>query len=296
MRIHVVTLRRIVVVAGAVVTVGLAAWGLQLGVAPAALAQSTCPAGQRYCPSGTYSGQCRTNTVTCPTGSVAATVEGCSSCSCPSGQVVCSGACQVARQCPDANRATANQCAATNAASCGSCAGGYALNNTSGLCEEVITVVVTPTTPQLGNSERSAVNVIQGGAGLLLNLQAQSGDDATTRKNVLTVDKTGVQVGWHPDTTKLGLDLSTAGGQNLIYGIARAVGMDPALDALLLLQTIGQDGSITDRIKITRDGNLTASGNVRGSQLCIGGDCKSSWDAVAPSSVLLQDATPGTAQ
>ncbi|MDO8622074.1 MAG: hypothetical protein Q7R80_02490, partial [bacterium] len=46
----------------------------------------------------------------------------------------------------------------------------------------------------------------------------------------------------------------------------------------------------------TRDGNLTASGNVRGSQLCIGGDCKSSWDAVAPSSVLLQDATPGTAQ
>ncbi|MBI4449947.1 hypothetical protein HY634_02730 [Candidatus Uhrbacteria bacterium] len=283
-------------IAVVVLVVALAAWGLQLGAAPAALAQQTCPAGQRYCPSGTYSGQCRTNTVTCPTGSVAATVEGCSSCSCPSGQVVCSGACQVARQCPDANRATANQCAATNAASCGSCADGYGLNTATGLCEEVVTVVVTPTTSQVGNSDRSAVNVVQGGAGLLLNLQAQTGGDATTRKNVLTVDKTGVQVGWHPDPAKLGLDLSAAGGQNLIYGIARAVGMDPALDALLLLQTIGQDGSITDRIKVTRDGHLTASGNVRGAKLCIGDDCRASWATVAPASVLLQDTTPGTAQ
>ncbi|MDP3771721.1 MAG: hypothetical protein Q8R16_05460, partial [bacterium] len=335
--------------------VGLSAIGYGLW-APSALAQQTCPAGQRYCPSGSYSGQCRTNTVTCATGSVAATVEGCSSCSCPSGQVVCGGACQVARQCPDANRATANQCAATNAASCGSCADGYGLNTATGLCEEVVTVVVAPSEAQVGNSDRSAVSVVQSGAGLLLNLQSQSGNDPANRKSVLTVDKTGVQVGWHHDTAKLGLDLSATGGQNIIYGVAKAAGMDAVFDALLLLQTKLDDGSLVNRLRIgregnviigdrttdpvdgifgpylikgvakysglseagaallnlqtaddvgattprltvNRDGNLRASGTVRGDAgLCIGGDCKSSWDAVAPPSVLLQDATPGTAQ
>ncbi|MBI4434828.1 hypothetical protein HY635_03400 [Candidatus Uhrbacteria bacterium] len=275
---------------------GVGTWSLLLGAAPVALAQQTCPAGQEYCPSGAYSGQCRPNTVTCPTGSVSATVGGCSTCSCPGGQVVCSGACQVARQCPDANRTTANQCAMSDAASCGACSTGYDLNSATGLCEESKPVLIAPVSVQERESDRSTINVIQKGSGNILRLGVQQGADTTTRRTVLSADRTGIQIGYDPDPGRIGSDLSAAGGQNLFYGIAKVAGMDPVLDALLLLQTKADDGTITDRIKVTRDGNLTASGKVRGTELCIGGDCKSAWPAVAPVGVLLQDVAPGTQQ
>lgn len=280
----------------------LAAWGLQFGAAPAAQAQQTCPAGQTYCPSGTYAGQCRPNTVACPTGSVSATVGGCSTCSCPGGQVVCSGACQAPKSCPYANRSTADQCAASDAASCGACAGGYTLDAGTNTCVLQAPVILAPLSAQERASDKSAINVVQGGTGLLFNLQTQSGTDGTTRKQVLSVDKSGLMVGYDPDAAKLGADFRNAdgsflaGGQNLIYGIAREAGLDPVLDALLLLQTRTGEGTIINRMKVTGTGDLTVSGFVRGDELCIGADCKSSWSAVAPAGVLLQGTTPGTQQ
>ncbi len=287
---------RIVTLVVAVVIVGLAAWGLQLGASPVALAQQTCPAGQTYCPSGAYAGQCRANTATCTGGSYTA----CGGCVCPAGQVLCGTTCQAPKRCPDTNRSTADQCAASDAASCGACASGYTLD--SGTCVLQAPVILAPLNPQERSSDKSAINVVQGGSGLLFNLQAQSGTNTATRKRVLAVDKTGLMVGFDPNTAKNGADFRNedgtfiAGGQNLIYGIAKAVGLEPALDALLLLQTKEADGNTVDRVRVTGAGDLTASGNVRGSQLCIGGDCKSSWSSVAPAGVLLQATTPGEQQ
>jgi len=172
---------------------------------------------------------------------------------------------------------------------------GYEINGATGLCEEVKPVILGPADPQARNSNRSAVSVVQGGSGLLTLLQAQSGTDTSTRQRVFSVDRTGLQIGYDPDSSKLGIDLSAAGGQNLVFGIARSLGADPFLDALLLLQTKESDGSIVDRLRVNGVGDLTASGNVRGAQLCIGGSCKNSWSAVVPPAVSLQAATPGTA-
>ncbi len=72
-------------------------------------------------------------------------------------------------------------------------------------------------------------------------------------------------------------------GQNVIFGSAKYSAVHPTGDALLLLQT-ANDASppvMTDRLHVSRDGNLTASGRVSGTQLCIGAgvgaDCKTSW-------------------
>lgn len=279
----------VIVIGGSFVL--LAAWSLQLGAAPAQ-AQQTCPAGQTYCPSGNFAGQCRANTATCTGGSYTA----CGGCVCPAGQVLCGTTCQAPKSCPDANRSTADQCAATNAASCGACAGGYTLDASTNTCVLQAPVILAPLNSQERSSEKSAIDVAQGGTGLLLNLQAQQGADSATRKRVLTVDRTGLMVGYDPDAAKLGIDLSAAGGQNLLYAIARATGLDAALDSLLKFQVREADGTISDRFRIDGSGNVVAAGSVRGSQLCIGADCKSSWSAVAPAGVLLQNATPGTQQ
>lgn len=278
----------VIVIGGSFVV--LAAWSLQLGATPA-LAQTTCQTGQTYCPSGTYAGQCRPNTVTCPTGSVSATVGGCSTCSCPGGQIVCGGACQATRTCSDPNRATTDQCTGA----CGACTGDLSLDATTNTCVETI-VKLAPTSTQERSSITPTISVVQKGSGLLFNLQAQSGADDATRRQIISVDKSGIMVGYDPDAAKLGIDLSAAGGQNLLYAIARAMGLDAALDSLLKLQVKETDGTIRDRFRIDGSGNVVAAGSVRGSQLCIGADCKNSWNAVAPAGVLLQNTTPGTQQ
>lgn len=83
------------------------------------------------------------------------------------------------------------------------------------------------------------------------------------------------------------LDLgSAAGGQNVLYGVAFYDGMHATGDALLLLQTarvtdpaIGPE--MTSRLRVTRDGDVLASGRVGGAQICIGdaggADCKDAW-------------------
>lgn len=73
------------------------------------------------------------------------------------------------------------------------------------------------------------------------------------------------------------LDLgAAAGGQNVIFGIARRSTMH-ADDALVLLQTADDTGVATDRFRVGGDGNVRASGTVGGSQLCIGDACKAAW-------------------
>lgn len=150
-------------------------------------------------------------------------------------------------------------------------------------------VVFTPQSSQAKASANPAIWVNQTGAGPLLTLQ---GAGAT----ILSVNRTGIQLG------NIALDLGAAtGGQNLFYGITQYKTMH-ANDALLLLQTSGDGGTITDRVRVDREGNLLltggveAEGSVRGAQLCIGPECRSSWADVAPSSILLQGSAPGVAQ
>ena len=73
-------------------------------------------------------------------------------------------------------------------------------------------MVLAPSAAQVEVSERPAVSVVQGGTGDLLNLQTQAGEDTATRKNILTVDKTGLMIGYHPDPERMGIDLSASGG------------------------------------------------------------------------------------
>ncbi len=80
------------------------------------------------------------------------------------------------------------------------------------------------------------------------------------------------------------LDLGTLSeGQNVMFGSAKYSAAHPTGDALLLLQTASDATPpvMTDRLRIDRDGNVTAPGRVAGAQLCIGAgagaDCKTSW-------------------
>lgn len=71
------------------------------------------------------------------------------------------------------------------------------------------------------------------------------------------------------------LFLALAGSQNLIYGVARHESVAPGA-SLLLLQTMTADGA-RDRLRVNRDGDLTVSGAVTGTRLCIGADCRTEW-------------------
>ncbi|MBI4142337.1 hypothetical protein HY480_00505 [Candidatus Uhrbacteria bacterium] len=71
------------------------------------------------------------------------------------------------------------------------------------------------------------------------------------------------------------LFLSLTGSQNLIYGVARHENVSPDA-SLLLLQTMSSDG-IRNRLRVNRDGDLTVSGAVTGTRLCIGTDCRTEW-------------------
>lgn len=72
-------------------------------------------------------------------------------------------------------------------------------------------------------------------------------------------------------------------GQNVIFGSAKHSALHSTGDALLLLQTANDATPpvMTDRLRINRDGDLTAAGRVGGAQLCIGAgagaDCKTAW-------------------
>lgn len=74
-------------------------------------------------------------------------------------------------------------------------------------------------------------------------------------------------------------------GQNVIFGSAKYSTLHPTGDALLLLETANDATPpvMTNRLRINRDGDLTAAGRVGGTQLCIGAgagaDCKTAWPA-----------------
>jgi hypothetical protein len=168
------------------------------------------------------------------------------------------------------------------------------LDPTTNTCVETI-VKLTPTNPQARTAAQPAINVVQGGTGLLFNLQTQEGGNTATRRQVLSVDKTGLMIGYDPLPANIGVNL-TGAAKNLIYGVARAVGLGDD-DSLLKLQVVPVGGGDPEtKFRVDGSGNVRAEGLVKGSQLCIGADCKSSWAAVAPAGVLLQNVTPGTQQ
>lgn len=67
------------------------------------------------------------------------------------------------------------------------------------------------------------------------------------------------------------LNLNQA-ANNLLYGVVH----QDSIGSLILLQK----GSGNDTFRVDVNGNVTASGKVEGSQLCIQGDCKTSWSQV----------------
>lgn len=86
------------------------------------------------------------------------------------------------------------------------------------------------------------------------------------------------------------LDLgSGTGGQNVIFGSAKYSRMN-AGDALVLVQTADDAGNATDRLRVTKDGDVTASGIITGSKFCVGTSCQ------LGVGVALQGATPGDVQ
>jgi len=84
----------------------------------------------------------------------------------------------------------------------------------------------------------------------------------------------GIRVG---DNDNIVFD-DPAGGQNLYYGIVDTSGQ---FGHLMKLQTFTSPSTWTDKFKVDKSGNVTASGFVDGSQLCIEGDCKSSWASIS---------------
>lgn len=205
-------------------------------------AQRTCVGDEQYCPSGSYAGQCRPPTTSCPLGSVAARVDGCVACACPAGKALCTvdGVAQCVDSVLGRSCTTADGQNGTYTDACGT------------TCAPIPPdyVVLAPRTTQTKTTTMPLVSANQEGAGLLLNLQK-------ARKSIFSVDGTGLQVGWDPDGTKNGADLSGAGGQNLIFGIARAFGMDQFLDSLLLIQIKDEDGVIRDQVRIQKGGRAT---------------------------------------
>ena len=77
----------------------------------------------------------------------------------------------------------------------------------------------------------------------------------------------------------------TAPAENLIYGV---IGPSTAGSFILL-----QNGSGVDKFRVDNAGNLTAAGFVKGSQLCIQGDCRASWAAASPTPTLQAVTTAG---
>ncbi|MBI4433546.1 hypothetical protein HY632_02145 [Candidatus Uhrbacteria bacterium] len=72
------------------------------------------------------------------------------------------------------------------------------------------------------------------------------------------------------------LDLgSAAGGQSVVAGVAQYDRMHSG-DALLLLQTVAS-GTRTDRLRVDRDGAVTANGRVTTPEVCIGSVCRTDW-------------------
>ncbi|MBI2482604.1 hypothetical protein HYV74_00315 [Candidatus Uhrbacteria bacterium] len=217
---------------------------LAMSAPSVAWGQSTCSAGQQYCPSGSYAGTCQVNTRSCPTGSVSATVDGCSACACPGGQVVCSNAC-VATQ-------AGNACTTATGDS-----GTYNACGTSCTATPPESVIITPSAAQAtipARSSRPGIFLNQTGTGSIVQLQ-QSG------ANVLTVNGTGLQIGLQDGGLGIALGAGDA-GQNLLYGVVDYAASN-AGDALLLLQTAANSGGSqvpTTRFRVDREGNVAASG------------------------------------
>ncbi|MFH1099180.1 MAG: hypothetical protein V1723_04685 [Candidatus Uhrbacteria bacterium] len=207
-------------------------------------------------------------------------------CVCPSGQVECGVVPNKVCKLPTSGTCT----------TAGGQAGIY--SDQCGTCQPLPPdpVIFAPTTAQEKMTELPAVNLKQKGAGLLLNLQAQNGEDSTTRRSILSVDRTGLMVGWDPDSTEFGINLGTSGSPNLFFGVAKDVANEAASLLKLQLVPVG-GGSPSNRFRVDLSGNVEASGKVKGSQLCINADCRNAWpEGVAAGGVSLQSATPGTTQ